>query len=83
MQCKSYFEDNETQNYLAFQPVFRYFKRIGNSNHISEWKSKGLSDEIINLPAASNNSLSPAINHINTNLRAKFDGSWLKQLIWC
>ena len=35
---KSHFEDNGTQNYLVFQPVFRYFKKIANSHHISLWK---------------------------------------------
>ena len=28
--------------------MYRYFKKIGNTDHISEWKSKGLSDESIN-----------------------------------
>ena len=34
---KSHFEEDGTQNYLVFQPIQRYFKRIvsvGNSNHI-------------------------------------------------
>ena len=40
---KSHFEDG-TQNYLVFQPIQRYFKRIagvGNGNYIDYWKSKG------------------------------------------
>ena len=41
---KSYFEDDGTQNYLVFQPVYQYFKNIGNSGHISACKPKGLSD---------------------------------------
>ena len=39
------------QNYLVFQPVQGYFKRIvnvGNDNYFYYWKSKGLSDETIN-----------------------------------
>ena len=33
---KSHFEDDDTQNYLVFQPTQRYFKRIdgvGNDNY--------------------------------------------------
>ena len=48
--------------------VYRYFKKIAYSDHISAWKSKGLSDESIKLPAASKNSFGPALNHINTKL---------------
>ena len=36
---KSHFEDG-VQNYLVFQPVYRYFKFISNTNFISEWISK-------------------------------------------
>ena len=25
---KSYFEEDGTQNYLVFQPMYRYFKRV-------------------------------------------------------
>ena len=38
-----------------------------------------MSDEIIKPFPAFNNSLIPALNHINTKLRVKFDGSCLKQ----
>ena len=47
--------------------------------HISAWRSKGLSDEIIKPPATSNDSLSPVLNHSNTKIRVKLDGSCLKQ----
>ena len=50
-QGKSHFEDDITQNYLVFQLIYRYFKRIGNSVHISVGKSTGLSDESITPPA--------------------------------
>ena len=52
-------EDDGTQNYLVFQPMYRYLKKIGNIDHISEWKSKGLSDGIIKSPSTSNDSLAP------------------------
>ena len=35
------------QAYLIFQPIYKYFKFITNTNYISSWKSKGLSDESI------------------------------------
>ena len=78
-RCKNYFVDDETQNYLVFQPVLRYFKRIANSNNISLWKSEGLSDESIKRSAASNNSLAPSLNYINTKMQVKCDGTYLKQ----
>ena len=34
---KGYFEEDGTQNYLAFQPMYRYFKRVagvGSGNYI-------------------------------------------------
>ena len=48
---KSHFEEDGTQNYLVFQPMYRYFNQIagaGNGNYIYYWKSKGLSDGRIN-----------------------------------
>ena len=41
---KSHLEEDGTQNYLAFQAMHRYFKRVDNSDYILEWKSKVLSD---------------------------------------
>ena len=39
---KSNFEDDNTQNYLIFQRVYIYLKRIKpNDSHIMLWKSKG------------------------------------------
>ena len=32
---KGYFEDDGSQNYLVFQPIYRCFKEISNSVHIS------------------------------------------------
>ena len=33
---ESHFEDDGTQHYLVFQSIYRYFKKIGNTDHISE-----------------------------------------------
>ena len=77
---KSYFEEDGAQNYLVFQPIKRYFKIITNSKFISSCKSKGLSDETIKPYATSDNSLTPLIDYYyGDNVRAKFNGSCLKQ----
>ena len=52
---KNYFDGNDgTQNYLVFQPLYKYFEKTGN--RVSSWRSKGLSDEKI---STSNN---PIVN---------------------
>ena len=62
-----------------FQPVYKCFRKFGNSKRISVWKSKGLLEESIKPHAISNNSLVPALNYIKAKIWAKFDGSCLKQ----
>ena len=42
--------------------MYRYFKMVTNTDYISSWKSKGLSDESFKPPTTSNNSLNPALN---------------------
>ena len=77
---KSHFEEDGTQNYLVFQPMYRYFKMITNTDYISSWKSKGLSSESIKPPTTSHNSLTPSISYYNAHkIRVKFTGSCLKQ----
>ena len=76
---KSHFEEDGTQNYLVFQPMYRYFKVIANTKYISEWKSEGLSDKTIKPPATSDNSLSRLINYLDNKIRLKFNGGCLKQ----
>ena len=66
---KSHFEEDGTQNYLVFQPMYRYFKKIVDvvsGNYIDFWKSKGLSDERLDAITAS-------------KTRVEFNGSCLKQ----
>ena len=67
------------QAYLKFQPVYKYFKTIVNTDYISSWKSKGLSTESIKTPTTSDNSLTPALSYYGTKTRVKFTGSCLKQ----
>ena len=79
---KSHFEEDDTQNYLVFQPMQRYFKRVagaGNVNHIYYWKSKGLSDERINSIKTSDYEITPYLSYYDVNkIRVKFDGGCLK-----
>ena len=70
---------NGSQAYLIFQPVHRYVKIITSTKYISEWKSKGLSDESIKPPPTSDNSLTPLIDYYGYNIRVKFNGSILRQ----
>ena len=52
----SRFEEDGTQNYLVFQSMYRFFKRVsgvGSGNYIYFWKSEGLSDENITVPTTS------------------------------
>ena len=64
--CFDVLDDIGTQNYLIFQPVVKYFKRIvgvGNGEYIYFWKSKGLFDERINSITASNYSSAPELSY--------------------
>lgn len=69
-----------------FQPVYKYSKKIANSNQILVWKRKGQPDgrkrqpdESIKPPAASFNSLAAVLNLINTKLRVQLDSHCLKK----
>ena len=77
---KSHFGEDGTQTtYLVFQPMYRYFKMITNTDYISPSKSKGLSSVSIKPRTISDHSLNPAINYYGTKTRVKFTGSSLKQ----
>ena len=79
---KTHFEEDGTQNYLVFQSMYRYFKKIagvGSGNYIYFWKSKGLSDERLGSITASNNKITPELSFYGTKTRVEFDGSCLKQ----
>ena len=71
-----------SQNYLVFQPMYRYFKIItgvGNGSYIYYWQSEGLSDERINSIRASNYSVTPFLDYCGTKTRVEVSGSCLKQ----
>ena len=76
---RSHFKEDGAQNYLVFQPINKYFKIKTNTKYISSWQSKGLSDETIKPPAASDNSLTPLIDYYGSKVRVKFNKGCLKQ----
>ena len=76
---KSHFEEDDTQNYLVFQPIKKYFKVIANTDYVSSWKSKGVSAETFKPPSTSDNSLTSSLSYYDTKTRVKFTGSCLKQ----
>ena len=75
---KSHFEEDGVQNYLVFQPMYKYFK-ANDSYHILSCASKELSNESITPPSPANNFLTPSLNYLGTKTRVKFNGSCLKQ----
>ena len=62
-----HFGEDGTQNYLVFQPLYRYFEMITNTDYISSYIS------------TCDNILTPALNYYGTKTRVKFTGSCLKQ----
>ena len=70
--AKSHFEEDGTQNYLAFQPINKYFKVITNTVYVSSWKSKGFSAESIKPPTIFDNSLTQALSYYGTKTSVKF-----------
>ena len=73
---KNHFEEDGTQNYSVFQPMYKYLKKIGNTDNISSWKSKGFSNEVIKPP---DNTIAPELIYSGEKMYVKFNGSCLKQ----
>ena len=59
--------------------MYKYLKKIDNTELISEWKPKGLSNEVIKPPSISNNSLSRTLKYTCKIMYVKFHGSCLRQ----
>ena len=71
LEPKNHFEENGTQNCLVLQPMYKYFKKIDNTELISTWKYQGLSDEIIKTPSTSNNSPAPTLKYTGKQMYVK------------
>ena len=70
--------EDGSQSYLIFQPLYRYFKTVTNTNYISSWKSRGLSAESIKPSTTSDNILTLELSYVDYRIRVKFTGSSLK-----
>ena len=60
---KNYFDEDGTQNYLIFQPIYKYFKLnlvVNVIDGVLSYQSKGLSNESIKPLNTSDNSLKPS-----------------------
>ena len=53
--------------------------KVGSSDYVFSWTSKGLSNESITHPSVTNNFLNPSLNYLDNKTRIKFSGSCLKQ----
>ena len=77
---KSYFEEDDTQNWLIFQPVQRPFKLASDKlSIILSWKSTAFSDESIKHPTTPNKIINPSLDFVGTKARVSFSGDCLKQ----
>ena len=78
---KSHFEEDGIQNYLIFQPLFKYFKVnsiINVIDYVLSWQSKGLSSESIKAISTSDNTLTPTLTYYGTKIKVKVTGNCLK-----
>ena len=74
---KRSFDEEGAQNYLIFHSILKHFTL--NSKWITKWKSKGISNENLEVVSTSNNSLTPSINYYGDKARLRFTGSVLQQ----
>ena len=74
---QSYFNNDGAQLFLIFQPIYKTITMFsGLSDTVSEWKSKGLSNEKVEPPFTANKSLSPKLLWMNnSSFRLRFTGS--------
>ena len=74
---KNYFDGDGAQNYLVFQPMYKYFKMVGNE--ISSLESKGLSNGKISSVTKSSHSQPPSLAYDYARIKLIFNGDFLKQ----
>ena len=77
-RVKSHFEDDGTQNYLVFQPIYKYFRITSTINTTLSWKSKGFFDKTIK-PPRPHTVLAPELSHVGNKTRAEVNGTCLAQ----
>ena len=65
---QSYFNNDGARFYLTFQPIYKTILTFSGLQHtISEWESKGLSNERIKSPYNANKSLSTKLVWMNNS----------------
>ena len=83
---QSHFKEDGTQNYLVFQPIYKYFKVFAITQYVeyvSEWKSKELFNKSIRAISTPDNSLNPTLSYYDTKIRVTFTRGCLKPKISC
>ena len=76
---QSYFNNDGTQIYLIFQPIYKAITISGLSNKIARWESNGSSNEKFRLLYTTNKILSPKLQWNEYKIKLRFEGSFLKQ----
>ena len=77
---QSYFNNDRSQNYLNFQWLYYTLKRVGDTEKVVSWKSKGLSAQKPTTSNTTDNSLYPSIKWPkNSKFCLIFKGKVLKQ----
>ena len=78
---QSFFHNNGSQRSLIFQPTIKTITILSDFlDEISEWESRGLSNEKVKPPFTADKSRSPKLAWINeSRIRLRFKGSCLKQ----
>ena len=67
--CWSKLSNDVAQLYLILQPLYYTLKRLGDTEKVPSWKSKGLLTRKCNTPTNTDNSLFPSIKwYENSNL---------------
>ena len=74
---KSHFDEDGTQSYLVFKSTLKYFTL--NSNRITKWKSKGISNESLEVFSTTSNTLTPSVKYCGDKVRLRFTGSVFQQ----
>ena len=72
-------EEDGTQNYLVFQPMYRFFKKLAILALFHHGNLKDSLMKIFSPPTVPDISLTPALSFYGTKERVKFTESSLKQ----
>ena len=77
---QSYFHTNGAQLYLILQPLYCPLKRLGDTEKVVSWKSRGFLTKKCTTPTATDNSLSLSVKwYENSNFCLIFKESHIQQ----